>query len=110
MPWLLAEQGPRDNVNSLEVRLAGLGTHKRLWPAAQSFARFLEETDLLRDQRVLELGSGTGWLGATVLENAGCKALTLTDLPHVVPDLRARRCRAGGPGPGPVRSRGHRDR
>lgn len=54
------------------------------WPAARRLAAFLEQTRLLEPSsgsqiRVLELGSGTGWLGITLALNAPNALLVLTE-------------------------------
>ena len=67
-----------DTLNSLAT------TGHKVWPAARKLASFLEKkgseygcmnkintdnTSIFRRVRILELGSGTGWLGLTIADN-----------------------------------------
>lgn len=56
------------------------------WPAARGFAAWPAGHGLVAGRRVLELGSGSGWL-AKELAARGPAALTLTDLPVALPGL-----------------------
>eukprot|EP00756_Hemistasia_phaeocysticola_P061368 Hpha_TRINITY_DN4847_c0_g1::TRINITY_DN4847_c0_g1_i1::g.20160::m.20160 len=68
-------------------------THLRVWPGAASLLRWLEANSAEagvseKGARVLELGSGTGWLGLSLARNLPmAESVTLTDLPHCVPRL-----------------------
>jgi len=68
------------------------GTHKRLWPAATTFCKWLQWTGCMElgwniakgssdMTHLLELGSGLGWLGMVIAKNLPGAHLTLTDLP-----------------------------
>lgn len=81
------------------------GTHQRLWPAATSFCRWLQETGCTElgwhavqrpelqppcPLRLLELGSGLGWLAMAILKNLPDVVVTLTDMPgRPTSDLKA---------------------
>lgn len=78
---------------SLSIRqLRSQGLSFQLWPAAHSLVSLLDSNPqsllpLNPNLRILELGSGTGLLGlaAAAILRAN---VTLTDLPHVLPNLR----------------------
>jgi predicted nicotinamide N-methyase len=63
-----------------------------LWDAALALVRWLEVAPKalapLRGKRVLELGAGCGLVGLVLADHVGADA-TLTDLPCVLPNLRA---------------------
>merc|ERR1719238_2227331 len=108
--WYAA--GTRDGPLSIAAFTGGLGaleerkelrtTHGRVWYGAQLMIQYLDEAQRVlgldrADLKVLELGSGTGWLGlnlAAQLPNAG---VTLTDLDRAVPEIAAHVGRAVGP-------------
>ncbi|CAK0825458.1 unnamed protein product [Prorocentrum cordatum] len=91
--------------SSLEQRRSGTGTtHLKTWPGAQSFCRWLETSGGCAQLgwsaarlpssvapsgvRLLELGSGRGWLGTVLAKNLPGALLTLTDLPEAMSQLR----------------------
>lgn len=62
-------------------------TASRLWPAAYELARLLEaERDLVVGKRVVDLGSGTGFVGIAAAK-LGAAVTFLTDLPGALPRL-----------------------
>lgn len=74
------------------------GLSFQLWPAATSLVSLLDShrTNPLTSPlsaaipttpKILELGSGTGIVGIVAAATLGCN-VTITDLPHVVPNLR----------------------
>jgi protein N-lysine methyltransferase METTL21A len=77
-----------------------VGTGGLLWPAGEVLARYLltptaashASVSLLKDKKVVELGSGTGVVGLSCAAAMGdCKhrgSLVLTDLHQVLPILR----------------------
>jgi hypothetical protein len=71
----------------------GLDMYHRTWPAAVSFAHWLEknknEVGLDKPKvHILELGSGNGWLGCVLARNLpNLELIELTDLPYAVIDL-----------------------
>eukprot|EP01065_Artemidia_motanka_P027120 TRINITY_DN32353_c0_g1_i1.p1 TRINITY_DN32353_c0_g1~~TRINITY_DN32353_c0_g1_i1.p1 ORF type:complete len:275 (+),score=76.75 TRINITY_DN32353_c0_g1_i1:45-869(+) len=83
------------------------GTHLRVWPGAASMFSWLSSNaaDLgltAAGARVVELGSGTGWLGLSVARNLPrAKSVLLTDLPHAIGKL-AKTCLEHHRGPAPV--------
>jgi len=90
LPTILNEVGPPVDRN------AGLTTHLSLWPASASLARWMEprQDDLGLAKpglKLLELGSGTGWLGLTLAANLPNAALImLTERPEAIDRLAAR--------------------
>lgn len=93
-PWVLPPL-PGNRAGPLPERLAGLTTHMSLWPASPSFARWLEarqhELRLNRPGlRLLELGSGTGWLGRVLAANLPGAAVVLTDREEAAAELKER--------------------
>ncbi|CAL9778513.1 unnamed protein product [Musa acuminata subsp. burmannicoides] len=74
-----------------QIRSQGLSF--QLWPAASSLVSLLDSrpSALLLPAtsqiRILELGSGTGLVGIAAAAILGA-SVTLTDLPHVLPNLR----------------------
>jgi len=97
-PWILPPL-PTNGIGELQGRLAGITTHLSLWPAAACLVRWLEgrraELDLDRDGlQILELGSGTGWLGMTLVANLERPTVVLTEREEAISDLRAL-CKAG---------------
>lgn len=93
--WILQPQ-PQNRVGDYEGRLAGVTTHLSTWPAAHTFLPWLEaRQEGLGLQkpglRVLELGSGTGWMGLTLAANLpGSGALVLTERQEALPILASR--------------------
>jgi len=91
--WLQHET-PNNRAGDLERRKQGLTTHLTLWPAAPRFAKWLEENSRAigldaPGAKILELGSGTGWLGCTLARNLSDAALVqLTEQPDAVQELR----------------------
>jgi hypothetical protein len=80
-------------VGDLEARKLLQTTHRRPWTGSQLFLRYLldQARPLGLDSpgaRVLELGSGTGWLGLNLATRLQL-SITLTDLPTALPALRA---------------------
>jgi len=77
--------GPAIVVSQIRER----GLSFQLWPAATGMCRYLENAygDALRGARVLELGAGTGMAG--VMAGRFGARVTLTDLPHVLPNLQS---------------------
>ena len=84
-----------DGLGELEERKALRTTHRRVWCGAQLLLQFFQQNSAERERiaqagiQVLELGSGSGWLGlnlAAMLPNA---RLTLSELHHAVPALHA---------------------
>jgi len=72
-PWVLGPV-PQNEVGPLQDRLGGLTTHLSTWPASHCLAEWLEarqhQLGLCRPGlRLLELGSGTGWLGLSIAAN-----------------------------------------
>ncbi|KAG7493418.1 hypothetical protein JOB18_008710 [Solea senegalensis] len=66
---------------------ANLGVAAPVWESALLLCRFLEQQHVeLRGKRVMELGAGTGVVG--ILAARFGAAVTLTDLPHAVPQLQ----------------------
>ena len=57
----------------------GMGTGGRVWPAAGALCRYLAAADVCRDQRVLELGCGTGAVGVFCAAGLGPKSVVLTE-------------------------------
>lgn len=76
--------GPAVLVHQIKER----GLSFQLWPAATGLCFHLETAygESLRSARVVELGSGTGVTG--VLAARFGAEVTLTDLPHVLPNLQ----------------------
>eukprot|EP00746_Dinoflagellata_sp_MGD_P166207 gnl/MRDRNA2_/MRDRNA2_95943_c0_seq1.p1 gnl/MRDRNA2_/MRDRNA2_95943_c0~~gnl/MRDRNA2_/MRDRNA2_95943_c0_seq1.p1 ORF type:complete len:251 (-),score=52.62 gnl/MRDRNA2_/MRDRNA2_95943_c0_seq1:660-1412(-) len=78
-----------------QVMREGLDMYHRTWPAAVSFAHWLEknknEVGLDKPNvHILELGSGNGWLGCVLARNLpNVERIELTDLPHAVSELEA---------------------
>jgi predicted nicotinamide N-methyase len=82
-------------------QLPSEGIAFQLWPAATTLVSLLDNhrinpttsplstvfTSLNRPPRILELGSGTGIVGIVAAATLGTN-VTLTDLPHVVPNLK----------------------
>ncbi|KAJ3161821.1 hypothetical protein HDU86_006592 [Geranomyces michiganensis] len=71
------------------------GQGATVWDSALSLAKYVEkrtkkEPNLLRDARILELGSGTGLVGlaCAVLGAGTATSVTLTDMPNALPLLR----------------------
>merc|ERR1719387_2036042 len=100
--WYAA--GTRDGPLSIAAFTGGLGaleerkelrtTHGRVWYGAQLMIQYLEQAQgvlgLRREGlRVLELGSGTGWLGLNLAARLPGASVTLTDLDRAVPELAA---------------------
>lgn len=85
---------PGTKAGELERRKQGLTTHLSVWPAAQCFAKWLEQNSSAiglnaAGAKVLELGSGTGFLGCTLARNLpAAKLVQLTDLADAVDDLK----------------------
>lgn len=74
-----------------EVHNAGLGTGLTIWDGAVVLAKYVEHNAAaldLANQRVLELGAGTGVVGLAVAA-AGAPSVVLTDLPYTIDNLRA---------------------
>eukprot|EP00927_Polykrikos_kofoidii_P050390 TRINITY_DN44307_c0_g1_i1.p1 TRINITY_DN44307_c0_g1~~TRINITY_DN44307_c0_g1_i1.p1 ORF type:complete len:307 (+),score=33.91 TRINITY_DN44307_c0_g1_i1:43-921(+) len=104
-PWVWLPF-PENHAGSPEERLAGVSTHLSLWPAASSLLRWLEpQQDALGltrlGTRILELGSGTGWLGMTLAKHLPNASITLTERPEGMCQLQEACARfskiAGGP-------------
>lgn len=81
-PWrLLDPSRPEDGTDLLEkpnvLSAAGCTGH-RTWEAALSFARWFEDSTLVKGKRVLELGAGTGLLSHVAVQQ-GAKAVMATD-------------------------------
>eukprot|EP00451_Oxyrrhis_marina_P020385 CAMPEP_0204336168 /NCGR_PEP_ID=MMETSP0469-20131031/19334_1 /ASSEMBLY_ACC=CAM_ASM_000384 /TAXON_ID=2969 /ORGANISM="Oxyrrhis marina" /LENGTH=106 /DNA_ID=CAMNT_0051319983 /DNA_START=6 /DNA_END=323 /DNA_ORIENTATION=+ len=76
---------------SLADRQAGLTTHTSLWPASPLFCDWLLDSKPLLQTpgtRVVELGSGTGHMAATLARN--CEATVVaTEIPRALEGLRA---------------------
>lgn len=93
-PWVM-ESRPDSQVGPLQDRLAGLTTHMSVWPASSCLAKWLEvrqvELGFCRPGfRLLELGSGTGWLGRVLAANlplAG--AIVVSERPEAMERLSA---------------------
>mmetsp|Transcript_38248 Transcript_38248/g.75834 ORF Transcript_38248/g.75834 Transcript_38248/m.75834 type:complete len:316 (+) Transcript_38248:213-1160(+) len=71
--WVFAPV-PQNRVGPLQDRLIGLTTHLSTWPASHCLAKWLEarqhQLGLRRlGFRILELGSGAGWLGLSIAAN-----------------------------------------
>lgn len=87
----LSEVGYRPQVGPAilvhQIRERGLSF--QLWPAAAGMCFFLETAygDALRGESVVELGAGTGMAGV-MAARFGAR-VTLTDLPHVLPNLQS---------------------
>ncbi|RRT53878.1 hypothetical protein B296_00039229 [Ensete ventricosum] len=79
----------QDTVVIRQIRSQGLSF--QLWPAASSLVSLLDSRPsallLPATSRILELGSGTGLVGIAAAAILGV-SVTLTDLPHVLPNLR----------------------
>ncbi|XP_057786011.1 uncharacterized protein LOC131003518 [Salvia miltiorrhiza] len=81
--------------SSIVIRqLTSQGISFQLWPAAAALVALLERQTLSclrtaeqRRLRVLELGSGTGLVGIAAAALLGAN-VTVTDLPHVLPNLQ----------------------
>lgn len=70
----------------------GDATHMQIWPAARSFASWLErhQHDLglnTSGVRIMELGAGTGWLGKVLALNLESVDIVLTDRFESIPKL-----------------------
>ncbi|KAL4182730.1 hypothetical protein AMTRI_Chr11g151680 [Amborella trichopoda] len=68
-------------------QLPSEGLSFQLWPAASALVSFLDDDAkvVVKGKRILELGSGTGMVGvAAAMLGAH---VTMTDLPHVLPNL-----------------------
>mmetsp|Transcript_3367 Transcript_3367/g.9656 ORF Transcript_3367/g.9656 Transcript_3367/m.9656 type:complete len:296 (+) Transcript_3367:93-980(+) len=95
--WSMDRPLPEEILPSLEQRLTGTSTHLRIWPSSRSFATWSGSPDgekalqwsKAENLRVVELGSGRGWLGCTMADNLPGLHLTMTDLPEVIPFLVA---------------------
>jgi len=76
-------------------RFDGRTTHMKLWLASVSFTKWLEARQgalglTNPTVRILELGSGIGWLGQMLAANLGPRAeIVLTDLPYCIETLKA---------------------
>lgn len=68
-----------------QVFSANLGVAAQVWDAALYLCRYLEKLDL-KGKRVIELGAGTGIVG--ILAARLGAEVTLTDLPHALPQLQ----------------------
>ncbi|KAK8963843.1 hypothetical protein KSP40_PGU007923 [Platanthera guangdongensis] len=74
-------------------QLPSQGLSFQIWPAAFSFVSLLDRDPSLlllpahSPLRILELGSGTGLVGISAAAVLGAH-VTLTDLPHVLPNIR----------------------
>ncbi|GAU49353.1 hypothetical protein TSUD_191800 [Trifolium subterraneum] len=82
-------------------QLPSEGIAFQLWPAATTLVSLLDNhrinpstsplstvfTSINHPPRILELGSGTGFVGIVAAATLGTN-VTLTDLPHVVPNLK----------------------
>jgi len=84
--------GPGD----LELRKQLRTTHRRVWTGAQLMLQWLsheaveEALGLSRPGlRILELGSGSGWLGLNLAAWYASASVTMSDLPEVLPVLQA---------------------
>ncbi|XP_006629367.1 EEF1A lysine methyltransferase 3 [Lepisosteus oculatus] len=76
---------------------ASLGVAAPVWEAALCLCRYFEEQQFdFAGRRVIELGSGTGIVG--ILAARLGAAVTLTDLPHALPQLQ-RNVSANQPSP-----------
>ena len=84
--------GPGD----LELRKQLCTTHRRVWNGAELMLRWMshpavtEALGLHRPAiRILELGSGSGWLGLNLASLYPSACITMSDLPEVLPVLQA---------------------
>ena len=101
-PWVRLCPFP-DEIGPLSERIVGRTTHLRTWPGSARLVDFLERSDYVsgmatsgEPQRILELGSGTGWLGLTLARNLPeGTVVTLTEIGHAMPPLQ-RNCDGGG--------------
>ncbi|XP_072988554.1 uncharacterized protein [Typha latifolia] len=86
------------NTALLLRQLPSQGLSFQLWPAANTLVSLLDHnpskllfpdpsTPAAAKLRILELGSGTGLVGIAAAAVLGAR-VTLTDLPHVLPNLR----------------------
>lgn len=84
---------PENEAGPLELRLKGMSTHMSLWPASTSLFCWLVRNhakfDLMRPGlRVLELGSGTGWLGSCLAANLpDAETIVMTEHPSAAARL-----------------------
>ena len=84
--------GPGD----LELRKALCTTHRRVWHGAELMLRWLKHPAVAEalglhrpGLRILELGSGSGWLGLNLAAMYTSASVTMSDLPEVLPVLQA---------------------
>ena len=81
-------------IGDLEARKELRTTHRRVWRGAQLLLRYLKsEADslglLAPNVRILELGSGAGWLGLSLAVALPNIHITLSELECAVPALKA---------------------
>ena len=84
----------------LQERMALRTTHRRVWSGAQTLLNYLvaskAQLGLMQPGvRVLELGSGAGWLGLNLAAAVPNMELTMSELPLATPALRAHVRRIG---------------
>lgn len=84
---------PQDIHPSLAERQSGLSTHLRVWPASAIFLDWAKSPvgkaalgwAQKESLRLVELGSGRGWLGLSVADSfPGISSLLVTDLPDAL--------------------------
>merc|ERR1719321_260795 len=71
----------------IEVESGALD-HTRVWEAARALLDYLDQGPA-RTGRVLELGSGTGWLGLHLAQRWPGAEVVLSDRADVLPQLEA---------------------
>eukprot|EP00927_Polykrikos_kofoidii_P034322 TRINITY_DN29135_c0_g1_i1.p1 TRINITY_DN29135_c0_g1~~TRINITY_DN29135_c0_g1_i1.p1 ORF type:complete len:358 (+),score=52.67 TRINITY_DN29135_c0_g1_i1:30-1103(+) len=78
----------RQRPGNVEAELDIDKTGDLVWPTAVIFCRYLcAHREMLRGQRVLDLGAGTGLVGL-VASTLGARPCALTDVPRVLPLLQ----------------------
>ena len=64
------------------------GTGLNVWDGAMLLARYIEKVpDIVKDKRVIELGSGCGVVGLAAAI-CGCKEIVMTDLSYALPLMK----------------------